>query len=142
MQSPTVKRIKLFRSSNIVLSILAAAFIFSLPGCTYKKASEIDQEKRIIGLIVGGGESVSCSSPVTFSSLGPAGVTSNCASCHGTAGGVDLTSYASTSAKVVAGNPEASILYQSINGGTMTQYSNSSIKTAVYCWIKDGAKEN
>lgn len=119
--------------------------------CADNKYSDIEKEKILQGLVVknltgtSGSGAITCSSSVTFSSLASAGLTSKCASCHGSSGakgGVDVTSYSSVTAKVTTGNPESSVFYNSIKaGGSMAAYSDTTLNNAVYCWIKGGATQ-
>jgi len=118
--------------------------------CADNKYSDIEKEKILQGLVVqnltgaSGSGAITCGSSATFSSLASAGMTSRCASCHGSAspkGGVDVTSFSSVSAKVTAGNPEGSIFYTAIKTGSMASYSDTTLNNAVYCWIKGGATQ-
>ncbi|MCB1157838.1 MAG: hypothetical protein H7A25_19535 [Leptospiraceae bacterium] len=132
----------LSKTTTIMIFSLFLSFIWN---CTYNKSSDVEQEKITLGILVGAGKSgTSCSSAATFSSLGSAGVTSKCSSCHSSTNataGVDMTSYSSVAAKVVAKNPAGSDLYKTISSGSMSKYADSSIKEAVYCWIQAGATQ-
>lgn len=79
-------------------------------------------------------------------------IKSNCvsASCHGGNVSPDLRSYNGVKSMVLAGNPEASRLYQLITTSDLTKAMppitfgvdlSVSEKTIIYNWIKNGAKE-
>jgi len=68
-----------------------------------------------------------------------------CITCHGSSGGVTLSSYAATlsSGTVVAGNAVNSRLYQSVASGTMTRYVSSAAQIqSIADWINQGALNN
>lgn len=125
---------------------ISAVLLILLSGinCADKKYSDIEKQKIIQGIIVGkvtgsSGSAISCTSSFTFSGLG---LSSKCGSCHSggnLGGGLDVTSYNSTIARVSSGSPEGSTLYSKINGGSMSSYSDTTTNNAVYCWIKAGA---
>ena len=68
-----------------------------------------------------------------------------CISCHGSAGGVTLSSYSATinTGGVIPGNAAGSRLYQSVNSGSMSGYGMSAAqKQALADWINQGAPNN
>ena len=135
-----VSSLKIF----IFISIFAGTMFFAMSGCSNEKASKIEEEKKLIGILIGGTQAVTCDTNVVFSALGPAGTTAKCGSCHGSVNpkaGLNIGDYASVMAFVVPRNPASSRLYQSINGGSMTSYSDSNINKIIECWITNGAKE-
>jgi hypothetical protein len=135
------------RMSKTTVIMIISLFIFSQ--CSYKKSSDVERDKILMGFVVdklgsGGSAGAACSASAPFSSIASAGVTAKCASCHSASSstaGVDMTSYTSVSAKVIAKDPEGSALYKTIKNGTMAKYSDSSINNAVYCWILAGATQ-
>ena len=74
---------------------------------------------------------------------------SNCTSCHGNSGGLDLTSYSSlmaggnSGAVIVPNDHQSSILWQQINLGSMPP--NGSLESnkieLIKKWIDEGALE-
>ena len=129
---------------TLSLSLFAGTF----PGCANGKASDFDYDTKLTGVLLsfvsGAGSASTCETNVPFSAVVSA-TSPSCGGCHSSGnpqGGVDLSSYNSTLAKVVAGSPETSALYTSIKSGTMASYSDATIENAVYCWILAGATEN
>jgi len=127
---------------------ISAVFLIFMSGinCADKRYSDVEKQKIIQGIIVGkvtgsSGSAISCTSSVSFSGLG---FSSKCGSCHSggnLSGGLDVTSYNSTVARVSSGSPGGSTLYNKINGGSMSQYSDTTMNNAVYCWITSGAPQ-
>ncbi len=127
---------------------ISAVFLIFMSGinCADKRYSDVEKQKIIQGIIVGkltgsSGTAVSCPASVTLSGLG---LSSKCGTCHSGGrldGGLDVTSYDSMSKRVSSGSPGGSTLYNKINGGSMSQYSDTATNDAVYCWIKAGAPQ-
>jgi mono/diheme cytochrome c family protein len=68
-----------------------------------------------------------------------------CISCHGSSGGVTLTSYSAlmSSGAVVAGNAAGSRIYQTLSTGTMRSYGMSPAQVQTLAtWINQGAPNN
>ena len=66
-----------------------------------------------------------------------------CISCHGRAGGVNLTTYLGAISAVVPGNAVGSRLYQSVTTGSMTGYGMSVAQIqSLANWINQGAPNN
>ncbi len=118
--------------------------------CTDKKYSDIEKDIATTGILLqiatnSNTPAIDCSTASTsFSALGAAGLTSKCGSCHATGAQksiVDTSSYSSVKTKVTAGIPTASVFYTSINSGSMSSYTDTTLTKAVFCWIKAGALE-
>lgn len=125
--------------------------------CDYKSSDDEERNRILAGVLLsrvsGGSTSSTTSSSITcsssspsFSTLASAGVNTNCArsGCHdGTTqqSGFNATSYSSSLARVVVRNPNSSLLYTKVSTGSMAQYSNSTINTAIFCWIQGGANQ-
>lgn len=131
------------------ITILISLIAFAGFNCADKKYSDIEKVKIMQGILVmaasgSSGTAVSCTTSVTYSSLGTSGLTSKCASCHGPgnkSAGYDVTSYAEASKAISSGNPDSSKLYTKVNGGSMASYSDTALNNAIYCWIKAGAPQ-
>ena len=146
----TVKNFGLKFMIQKLFSLFLFLFLWS---CQNKSASDEERNNLLIGALLsrgGGGTAVAASSITctnaspAFATLAQAGVNSSCArsGCHSGASpqsGLDMTNYNSVIRYVTARNASSSALYSKINGGTMTQYSNQQINTAVFCWIQGGA---
>jgi len=66
-----------------------------------------------------------------------------CITCHGSSGGVNLSSYSGTSSAVSPGNAAGSRLYQSVTTGSMTGYGMSAAQIqSLANWINQGALNN
>jgi hypothetical protein len=86
----------------------------------------------------GTGVTPSCTGISTFSAVSTA-EGGKCVSCHGALGGFTFN-YSGALTRVTAGSPESSSLYTIVTTGSMASKSDATINTAIYCWIKDGAK--
>jgi hypothetical protein len=130
---------------NLMISFL---LLVTLIGCTEKK----DDNSALIAALVVASRVSSNSCTVTpapsFSTLAAAGTqnTTNpgCAQsgCHTTAaqsGGMDISSYSSVKARVIAGNSAFSTLYNKVSAGNMSGYTSSAITAAIKSWIDCGA---
>lgn len=135
---------------NKLISI-SIIILISFMNCE-SKSSDDEENKRILAAIAlsrftttTSTTNTACANTApTFSSLATAGVTNTCArsGCHvgsSPASGFDATSLTSSTSRVIARNPNGSLLYQKVNGGSMAVYTNSQINTAIFCWIQGGA---
>ncbi len=79
---------------------------------------------------------------VTYTQLGPAGLTSRCATHHVGASptaGLDVTSYSQMRARVVPNNLGGSSLYIKVTVGSMAANSDAALNEALRNWICSGA---
>jgi hypothetical protein len=139
---------KLFFKQNggIMKKFYITAFLvilgMFLGNCENKKADSIEQDRVNLGLLVkivtGASAAPSCTGSSTFSAVSAAG-DSKCSGCHGTQGGYTFSASGSA-AFVTAGKPESSKMYLTVSSGNMAPKSDATINSAIYCWIKDGAK--
>ena len=123
--------------------------IFSqIANCESKSSDDEESKRATLGFILNsaGSNTIVCSDPApAFSTLATAGASSSCgrSGCHDVArsnnGQLNISDRTSVLTKVTAGSPNASLLFQVVNGGIMQQYSNFQIKSAIYCWIQGGA---
>lgn len=139
-------------------------FVLQFSNCESKSSDDEEKLRAAAGMIINrligttstttttsstgtttGNASSGCSSSTpSFSSLSSAGVNSSCArsGCHvgsSPQNGLDMSSYSSVLSKVTPNNPNGSVLYQKVNGGSMQIYTTSAINTAIFCWIQGGA---
>jgi mono/diheme cytochrome c family protein len=83
-------------------------------------------------------------SALNYAAIQKAVLTPHCISCHGSSGGVSLTSYASVLKTVNPGSPQGSSLYTAIATGNMPRGGSqlsSTLVNEVYDWIKAGAPQ-
>jgi len=136
-------------------------FVLLFSNCENKNSDDEEKLRATAGLIINRltgttttnsstgttpgtiGSGCSNSAP-SFSSLSSAGVNNNCAlsGCHvgsSPQNGLDMSNYNSVLSKVFPNNPNGSVLYQKVNGGSMQIYTTSTINTAIFCWIQGGA---
>jgi len=84
----------------------------------------------------------------TLKAAGPQGAFQSCQGCHGGNGGLTISNFASLSARVVAGSPTTSLIWQrmmGMNGALMPQGGPMRPDTeldALSDWILDGAQDN
>ncbi len=133
------------------LTAMCALLLFLATACSYRNPEQLEKDKNeeavIAFLLTGSSFTATCPTnptTVTFSQLGAAGVTANCAQHHSgvsPTAGFDITNYTQTLSRVVANNPSQSSLYQKVVTGTMAQYSNTAINEAILNWICSGATQ-
>lgn len=129
-------------------TVLVCVF-FVFGNCKNEKSSDDAGVLAYYALILGSSAPLNeitdadCTDPApTFSTLGQAGTSTTCASCHNAGNanaGFDITSFNSTKNRVTVGNPRGSLLFNKINSGSMRIYNNNSINKAIYCWTLKGA---
>ncbi|TGK29027.1 hypothetical protein EHQ12_00945 [Leptospira gomenensis] len=133
----------------VFVAVLAIFFAVSFQDCQNKKSSDEEETLKSLGYLLGGStplkelSAADCTDPApTFATLGASGISGTCSNCHnpGNANaGFDVTSYTAVLNRVVAGNPQSSLLFQKINTGSMRVFNNNDINKAVFCWIQKGA---
>ncbi|MBP9889909.1 MAG: hypothetical protein KBF93_26665 [Leptospiraceae bacterium] len=143
---------------NFLATLFIMLFVLQFSNCESKSSDDEEKLRAAAGMIINRltgttsstglttgnvGSGCSSSNP-SFSSLSSAGANSNCArsGCHvgsSPQNGLDMSSYSSVISKVSPNNPNGSVLYQKVNGGSMQIYTTSAINTAIFCWIQGGA---
>lgn len=108
--------------------------------------TEADKNQQaLLGYAITGVLAPACptSAPtVTYTQLGPAGLTSRCATHHVGASptaGLDVTSYSQLRARVVPNNLGGSSLYIKVTVGSMAANSDAALNEALRNWICSGA---
>ncbi|RHX85774.1 LIC11213 family lipoprotein [Leptospira stimsonii] len=117
--------------------------------CENTKSSDKEDSLKTLAFLLGSSSPLTditdadCTDPApAFSTLGQAGTTATCSSCHNAGNanaGLDITSFNSVRNRVTVGNPKGSLLFIKINSGSMRIYNNNAINKAVYCWTLKGA---
>ncbi len=133
--------------SAISFVLLTAFALVSITGCENKKSSQVETEKITTGIIIGivtqsNVTNTNCPSSITTYTSISATLKSQCGSCHNgsnQSANLDVTSYSSISKKVSSGSPASSTLYIAVSSGSMAKYSDSTLNSSIYCWIKSGA---
>lgn len=136
------ERLEIMKQSLMFIFMLLTAF--SLTSCNYRFEKTQNQSKDPLQEKPIGNPDV-----LTFAMLKEKIFLNNCTECHKPSkskGGVDLTTYKKTMENVVAGNPEASRLYQVLLPGAENQMpEGGSLSPSeidyVKQWILNGALE-
>ncbi|AOP34821.1 hypothetical protein A0128_13765 [Leptospira tipperaryensis] len=138
---------KIHNHVRIGIVLLFVSSIFW--NCENQKSSDKEDSLKNLGFLLGSTTPLKevtdadCTDPApAFATLGVAGTTATCSTCHSAGNanaGLDITSYSSVRNRVTVGNPKGSLLFIKINSGSMRLYNNNSINKAVYCWTLKGA---
>ncbi|MDZ4726680.1 MAG: hypothetical protein SH817_11025 [Leptospira sp.] len=135
-----------------LLQLSLIIFLFSF-NCSYTSASDKEKEIAWQSFLVSAittrssNSQTSSASPncttasPTFSTLKAAGFETSCgrSGCHDGTTRYQASNYTQVKGFTSPGNASGSTLYIIQSRGNMAVYSNSTIDSALYCWIQGGA---